>query len=152
MDYLLVFPLGCFALAIGYMAFQTWPRSPEQEYRRLYAKFREQRAGATFEGRQAELSMRTAAARLRRRVSEATLRKPGAYREHLSKIATEEARGLRDRTVANHFLNWAGNADMDEILYPAARRSVHNISMAAGRRALRAIANEDDIAALRVRN
>lgn len=92
------------------------------------------RASTPFDQQQAELSLRMAAVRLRRRASLATIDSPGRYREHISRIAKEEAMKFTDRAQARDFLAWAGSAPVGDILLPPAFKKVYRLAAQAGRR------------------
>ena len=100
--------------------------SDDWHHASLYEDFRKARPTATAEERQAELRLREAAARLRRRASAAISRTPQRYAYHIKTIAAAEATLLAaiDRDAAKTFIAWAENAPLDELLHRGAYEQV----------------------------
>lgn len=114
-------------IAAGALAIRFWPHSDQQEYGRRLREFWRQRRGVSVSDQMAELTIRTAAARLRRRASDEAMKTPRHYSEHIKRFAKEEAMMLAtyDRSAAKEFLAWAESAPLQDILYPDAFRMVY---------------------------
>lgn len=115
-------PVAAAALTIRF-----WPHSDQQEFGRRLRDFWHQRRGVPLADQQAELTVRTAAARLRRRASDEAAKTPRHYSEHIKRLAKEEAMMLAayDRTAAKEFLAWVESAPLQDILYPEAFKMVY---------------------------
>lgn len=107
-------------------------------------------SGASPEAMGKELRLRMAAARLRRRTTEAVKRTPSKQAEIIRRLAKEEALRLAafDKVMARQFLRWAEDAELGEILYPAAMAAVFR--QARKRRPIHHETHRDMHAALRV--
>lgn len=143
---------AAFPTTIGVFAFviYLWEhRSHDAEYNGLVARFLHARRDVDFDAKQAELRLRTAAARLRASASRAVLRDPRRAHTAIAKAIEVEVVSIAhlDQTLAIQFGAWARGATMDELLYPLALRAAHAAATPRRRHPLR----HHDLAALRTR-
>ena len=122
--------LGVGVLAMGWHVWTN--RSPVARYDAALAGFNESRRGVPLETRQAELTLRNRAARLRRIASEAAIRDPGGYHDAVDKAIADETAQLSivDRPLGEAFAAWTKSADVDEIFYPVAINRIHRRAVA----------------------
>jgi hypothetical protein len=116
------------ALAV-HLIDRYWQRTPAQTEMRLFERFM---ADARADGlgvvdALAELRLRTAFVRLRRRATELTLEDPRHAEQAIVKAAKEEALclGVHSQAEARRFIRWAESCRADEILLPEAMKAWH---------------------------
>lgn len=93
---------------------------------RMLGEFWQSRSDVPFSDQQTELKLRAAASRFRHLATEATLRDPARYAEHIKRLARHEAMKIAhtDKALARDFIAWADSAHLEEILYRKAVRLV----------------------------
>lgn len=92
----------------------------------LLNAFWRERADVPFAEQQVELTLRMAAAKVKRLVSEAVIADPAGYERHIARIVKSVAMEMAgvDRAAAKTFVSWAENAHLQELLYPKAFKLV----------------------------
>lgn len=149
--------LNTILLALGFVIvlgaiLKLLPKSQEQRFDALYRKFTQDRRGMSFADQQHEFALRSAAARLRRRASEAVLQRPQDHDAIIGEIIKDEAMVLasRDKGLGRSFVNWTGSMSLTDILYPEAFQATVAWAKAANAKPRRRINLRDSIAALNV--